>query len=69
MVRVESITKRFGGVVANREVTFTVEEGQSGGGMGPEGGAGGGQVIATGTPEKIVKNKASDTAQHLAKLL
>ena len=37
--------------------------------IGPEGGSGGGQVIATGTPEEIVKVKASYTGQYLKPLL
>jgi excinuclease ABC subunit A len=37
--------------------------------MGPEGGAGGGQVIAVGTPEAVAKNKASYTGQYLKDLL
>ena len=37
--------------------------------MGPEGGSGGGLVIAEGTPEQIAKNKASFTGQYLAPLL
>ena len=37
--------------------------------MGPEGGAGGGQVIAEGTPEQIVRNSASYTGQYLAHML
>lgn len=37
--------------------------------MGPEGGAGGGQVVATGSPEQIIKNKASYTGQYLKDLL
>jgi excinuclease ABC subunit A len=37
--------------------------------LGPEGGDGGGRVIATGTPEQIVKVKASPTAEYLAKVL
>jgi excinuclease ABC subunit A len=38
--------------------------------LGPEGGQAGGQVIATGTPEQLVKNTASYTAHYLkAKLL
>lgn len=37
--------------------------------MGPEGGLGGGQVIAEGTPEEIVKVKASFTGQYLKELL
>ena len=37
--------------------------------MGPEGGAGGGTVIATGTPEQIVKNTDSYTGTYLRHLL
>lgn len=37
--------------------------------MGPEGGAGGGQVIGTGTPEDLAKNPASFTGKYLAPLL
>jgi excinuclease ABC subunit A len=37
--------------------------------MGPEGGAGGGQIIAQGTPEQVAKNKTSYTGQYLAKML
>ena len=37
--------------------------------MGPEGGAGGGQVVATGTPEEIVKIKSSYTGHYLAPCL
>ena len=37
--------------------------------MGPEGGAGGGMVIAEGTPEEIAKNKASFTGTFLAETL
>jgi excinuclease ABC subunit A len=37
--------------------------------MGPEGGSGGGQIVATGTPEQIVKVKASHTGHWLGKLL
>ena len=33
--------------------------------LGPEGGAGGGQLIASGTPEEIMKNKKSYTGQFL----
>jgi excinuclease ABC subunit A len=35
--------------------------------MGPEGGKGGGTVICEGTPEQIIKNKQSFTAQYLKK--
>jgi len=37
--------------------------------MGPEGGAGGGTVIAEGTPEELATNKASYTGQFLAQVL
>jgi len=34
--------------------------------MGPEGGRGGGQVIATGTPEQVAAVKQSITGKYLA---
>jgi excinuclease ABC subunit A len=37
--------------------------------MGPEGGTGGGQVVATGTPEQIAKVKASYTGKWLGTVL
>jgi excinuclease ABC subunit A len=37
--------------------------------LGPEGGSGGGQIIAQGTPEDIAKNKNSHTGHYLQKLL
>ncbi|MCC7432234.1 excinuclease ABC subunit UvrA [Candidatus Peregrinibacteria bacterium] len=37
--------------------------------LGPDGGDGGGEVIATGTPEQVAKVKGSYTAEWLAKLL
>ncbi len=37
--------------------------------LGPKGGAGGGQIIATGTPEEVAKNSASFTGLYLAPLL
>ena len=37
--------------------------------LGEEGGAGGGEIIAQGTPEKIAKNKRSHTGHFLAKIL
>ena len=37
--------------------------------LGPEGGAGGGQIVAKGTPESIAKIKASHTGRFLKKLL
>lgn len=33
--------------------------------LGPEGGSGGGKIIATGTPEQVAKNKASITGKFL----
>jgi excinuclease ABC subunit A len=35
--------------------------------LGPEGGSGGGRIIAEGTPEKVAKDKKSYTGQWLAK--
>ena len=37
--------------------------------MGPEGGSGGGQVVATGTPEEVAQVKGSFTGQYLKKVL
>ncbi|MDP1794386.1 MAG: excinuclease ABC subunit UvrA, partial [Acidimicrobiales bacterium] len=37
--------------------------------LGPEGGTGGGQIVATGTPEDVAKNKKSYTGQFLLPLL
>jgi excinuclease ABC subunit A len=37
--------------------------------MGPEGGTGGGTVVATGSPEKVAKNEKSYTGQFLAHVL
>lgn len=37
--------------------------------MGPEGGAGGGTVVAQGTPEEICKEEGSYTGQYLKKYL
>ncbi|MFD2448520.1 excinuclease ABC subunit UvrA [Vogesella fluminis] len=37
--------------------------------LGPEGGAGGGQIIATGTPEDVAANPGSHTGRYLAPLL
>ena len=37
--------------------------------MGPEGGSGGGQIVATGTPEEIAKVKESYTGQWLGRVL
>ena len=37
--------------------------------MGPEGGAGGGTVVAEGTPEQIAAHPESHTGQYLARLL
>ena len=37
--------------------------------LGPEGGSGGGQIIAEGTPEQVSKNKHSFTGQFLKPLL
>ncbi|MBB6520844.1 excinuclease ABC subunit UvrA [Pseudoteredinibacter isoporae] len=37
--------------------------------LGPEGGSGGGQIIATGTPEDVSKIKASHTGRYLKPML
>ena len=37
--------------------------------LGPEGGSGGGEIIATGSPETVAANKASHTGRFLAPLL
>ncbi len=37
--------------------------------LGPEGGDGGGQIVAEGTPEEVAKNKKSYTGQFLEKIL
>jgi excinuclease ABC subunit A len=35
--------------------------------LGPEGGSRGGNILCTGTPEVIIKDKKSVTAQYLKK--
>jgi len=37
--------------------------------MGPEGGSGGGMIVATGTPEEVANNKNSHTGHYLKSLL
>lgn len=37
--------------------------------LGPEGGGEGGQIIAKGTPEEVIKNKKSYTAQYLKPMM
>jgi excinuclease ABC subunit A len=37
--------------------------------LGPEGGSGGGEIIAAGTPEDVAKNSRSFTGQHVKPLL
>ena len=37
--------------------------------LGPEGGSGGGQVVAVGTPEDIARHKASHTGRFLKRVL
>ena len=37
--------------------------------LGPEGGKHGGEVIAVGTPEEIIKNKKSITGKYLKEVL
>jgi excinuclease ABC subunit A len=33
--------------------------------LGPEGGSGGGTVVATGTPEEVAQNPASHTGKYI----
>jgi excinuclease ABC subunit A len=37
--------------------------------LGPEGGEGGGRVVAQGTPEEVAKEKQSHTGTYLRKML
>ena len=37
--------------------------------LGPEGGEAGGHVVATGTPEEVMRVKRSHTAQALKKII
>jgi excinuclease ABC subunit A len=37
--------------------------------LGPEGGAGGGRIVAAGTPEEVAQNDQSATGRFLAALL
>ena len=37
--------------------------------LGPEGGAGGGEIIAEGTPEDVAKNMVSHTATFLREII
>jgi excinuclease ABC subunit A len=37
--------------------------------MGPEGGSGGGKIVAEGTPEEVIKNKHSITGKYLKEYL
>jgi len=37
--------------------------------LGPEGGDGGGEIIAEGAPEKIISNKKSFTGKYLKRYL
>jgi excinuclease ABC subunit A len=37
--------------------------------LGPEGGSGGGEIVAEGTPEQVAKNPKSHTGKYLKKLL
>lgn len=37
--------------------------------LGPEGGSGGGRIVAQGTPEQVAKNKKSYTGQYLKNML
>jgi len=37
--------------------------------LGPEGGSGGGQIIAEGTPEEVAENPVSNTGRYLKPML
>ena len=37
--------------------------------LGPDGGSGGGQVVAEGTPEQVARNTNSHTGRFLAEVL
>ena len=37
--------------------------------LGPEGGSGGGMIVATGTPEEVAANPGSYTGQYLKRVL
>jgi excinuclease ABC subunit A len=37
--------------------------------LGPEGGAGGGTILAAGTPEEVARHPTSYTAQYMKPLL
>ena len=37
--------------------------------LGPEGGAGGGEIVAQGPPEEVAKSERSHTAQFLRRVL
>jgi excinuclease ABC subunit A len=37
--------------------------------LGPEGGSGGGRIVAEGTPEAVAANPASHTGQFLSRIL
>jgi excinuclease ABC subunit A len=37
--------------------------------LGPEGGSGGGTIVAQGTPEEVAKNPKSYTGKYLAPML
>ena len=37
--------------------------------LGPEGGVGGGEIVAVGTPEEVARCEASYTGQYLKKML
>ena len=37
--------------------------------IGPEGGDGGGEIVACGTPEEVAKNPRSHTGRYLAPML
>ena len=61
-----SISINNSGIEANLDVIKTADYIID---MGPEGGSGGGLVIATGTPEEVAKDKNSHTGRYLKRAL
>jgi len=37
--------------------------------LGPEGGEGGGEIVAVGTPEQVLESRSSHTAEALRKFI
>ena len=64
--RIIRISDRYSAEVYNLDVIKTADYIVD---MGPEGGSGGGTVIAMGTPEQVAENPASYTGMYLKKIL